>query len=82
MELTDGRSGEAIKPDVHWRAGPIQRQSPAQISQELWIHVITVYKWREALHIVKVSLLRAARAAHQCGLRGPFPIDFSCGMSL
>jgi transposase-like protein len=39
---------EAVKADVRRRMGPPHRQSVAEISQELGIHVITLYKWRKA----------------------------------
>ncbi len=41
-------SSEAVKADVRRRMGPPHRQSVAEISQELGIHVITLYKWRKA----------------------------------
>jgi hypothetical protein len=40
------RYSEAVKVDVRRRMGPPHRQSVAQISAELGIHVITLYKWR------------------------------------
>ena len=42
------RYSEAVKADVRRRMGPPHRQSVAQISAELGIHVITFYKWRKA----------------------------------
>ena len=42
------RYSEAVKADVRRRMGPPHRQSMAEISQELGIHVITLYKWRKA----------------------------------
>ena len=39
---------EAVKADVRRRMGPPHRQSVAEISQELGIHVMTLYKWRKA----------------------------------
>jgi transposase len=39
---------EAVKVDVKRRMSPPQRQSVARISEELGIHVITLYKWRKA----------------------------------
>jgi transposase-like protein len=38
---------EAVKADVRRRMSPPHRQSDAEISQELGIHVITLYKWRK-----------------------------------
>jgi len=40
------RYSEAVKVDVRRRMGPRHRQSVAEISKELGIHVITLYKWR------------------------------------
>jgi len=42
------RYSEAVKADVRRRMGPPQRQSVAEISQQLGIPVITLYKWRKA----------------------------------
>jgi hypothetical protein len=42
------RYSEAVKADVRRRMGPPHRQSVAEISQELGIHAITLYKWRKA----------------------------------
>ena len=39
---------EAVKADVRRRMSPPQRQSVAQISAELGIHVVTLYNWRKA----------------------------------
>ena len=41
------RYSEAVKADVRRRMSPPQRQSVAQISAELSIHVVTVYNWRQ-----------------------------------
>jgi transposase-like protein len=42
------RYSEAVKADMRKRMSPPHRQSVAQISAELGIHVITLYKWRKA----------------------------------
>jgi len=42
------RYSEAVKADVRRRMSPPQRQSVAQISAELGIHVVTLYSWRKA----------------------------------
>ena len=39
---------ESDKADVRRRMSPPQRQSVAQISAELGIHVVTLYSWRKA----------------------------------
>ena len=41
------RYREAIKADVRSRMSPPQRQSVARISEELGIHVVTLYNWRK-----------------------------------
>jgi transposase-like protein len=42
------RYSEAFKADVKGRMSPPQRQSVARISEELGIHVVTLYNWRKA----------------------------------
>ena len=42
------RYSEAVKADVRRRMSPPQRQSVAQISAQLGIHVVTPYSWRKA----------------------------------
>ena len=42
------RYSEAVKADVRRRMSPHMRQSVAQISAELGIHVVTLYNWRKA----------------------------------
>ena len=42
------RYSEAVKADVRRRMSPPHRPSVARISEELGIHVITLYKWRKA----------------------------------
>jgi transposase-like protein len=41
------RYSEAVKADVRRRMSPPHRQSVAQISAELGIHVFTLYNWRK-----------------------------------
>jgi transposase-like protein len=41
------RYSEAVKADVKRRMSPPQRQSVARISEELGIHVVTLYNWRK-----------------------------------
>ena len=41
------RYSEAFKADVRRRMSPPHRQSVAQISAELGIHVVTLYNWRK-----------------------------------
>jgi len=42
------RYSEAVKAVVRRRMSPPHRQSVAQISAELGIHVVTFYSWRKA----------------------------------
>ena len=42
------RYSEAVKADVRRHMNPPNRQSVAQISAELGIHVMTLYKWGTA----------------------------------
>jgi transposase len=42
------RYSEAVKADVRRRMSPPMRQSVAQISAELGIHVVTLYNWRKS----------------------------------
>ena len=41
------RYGEAVKADVRSRMSPPHRQSVARIPEELSIHLITLYKWKQ-----------------------------------
>jgi len=41
------RYSDAVKADVRMRIIPPHRQSVARISEDLGIHVITLYEWRK-----------------------------------
>ena len=41
------RYSEAVKADVRRRMSPPMRQTVARISEELGIHVVTLYNWRK-----------------------------------
>ena len=41
------RYSESVRADVRRRMSPPMRQSVARISEELGIHVMTLYKWRK-----------------------------------
>ena len=45
------RYSEAVKADVRRRMSPPMRQSMVRISEELGIHVMTLYKWRKTLRL-------------------------------
>ena len=57
------RYSEAVKADVRRRMGPPHRQSVAEISKELGIHVITLYKWRKAWRLRRLSKSELVRRA-------------------
>jgi len=42
------RYNEAVKADMRRRISPPQRQSVSQITEELGLHVLTLYNWRKA----------------------------------
>jgi len=43
-----GSYSEAVKADLMMRMSPLHRQSVAQISARLGIHIVTPYNWRKA----------------------------------
>jgi hypothetical protein len=57
------RYSEAVKADVRRRMHPPHRQSVARISEELGIHVMTLYKWRKASPVL-VLPIRSALAPY------------------
>jgi transposase-like protein len=76
------RYSEAVKADVRRRMSPPMRQSVAQISAELGIHVVTLYNWRKAWRlqggVVPASEkdpegLNATELSGYCRERGLFP---------
>jgi hypothetical protein len=46
------RYSEVVKADVRRRMSPPHRQSVARISEELGIHVMTLYKWSESYRLL------------------------------
>ena len=48
MEKRMRRYSEAVQADVRRQMSPPMRQSVAQISAELGIHVLTLCNWRKA----------------------------------
>ena len=64
------RYSEPIKADVRGRMSPPHRQSVAQVSAELDIHLVTLYSWRKALR-----LQRAVVPASQKDPEGWGPAD-------
>jgi len=47
---------EAVKADVRRRMSPPMRQSVARISEELGIHIVTLYNWRMTWRLQGVLL--------------------------
>jgi len=45
-----GRYSKAVQANVRRRMSPPNRQSVVQISQELGIHMATLYNWRKIWH--------------------------------
>ena len=52
---------EAVKADVRRRMSPPHRQSVAQISAELGIHVVTLYNWRKAWRLLGEVVLASEK---------------------
>ena len=55
------RYSETVKADVRRRMSPPQRQSVARISEELGIHVMTLYKWRKTWRLQGDVVLASQR---------------------
>ena len=55
------RYSEAVKADVRRRMSPPHRQSVAQISAELGIHVVTLYNWRKAWRLQEEVVLASEK---------------------
>ena len=52
------RYSEAVKADVRRRMSPPHRQSVAQISAELGIHIVTLYNWRKAIGRTRIVCIK------------------------
>ena len=46
------RYSEMLKPDVRRRMSPPARQSVAQISKELGLHIATLFAWRKSWRLL------------------------------
>jgi transposase len=73
---------EAVKADVRRRMSPPHKQSVARISEELGIHVITLYKWRKTWRlkgevVLESAGLNATELSAYCHERGLFPEQVS-----
>jgi hypothetical protein len=62
------RYSEAVKADVRRRMSPPHRQSVAQISAELGIHVVTLYSLRKAW-LLEGQVVHALRRIQRVGGR-------------
>ena len=64
------RYSEAVKADVRRRMSPPHRQSVARISEELGIHLATLYKWRKAWRLQGEVVVPASEKDPEQGLLG------------
>jgi transposase-like protein len=76
------RYSEAVKADVRRRMSPPHRQSVARISEELGIHVVTLYNWRKAWRlqgtvVMETAGLNETELSAYCRERGLFPEQVS-----
>ena len=55
------RYSEVVKAEVRRRMSPPHRQSVAQISAELGIHVVTLYNWRKAWRLLGEVVLASEK---------------------
>ncbi len=86
------RYSEAVKADVRRRMSPPHRQSVAWISEELGIHLATLYNWRKAWRLRWVPFIGQLgpltlltpdgwnRVLYQCRPHGEFCLPVSCGV--
>jgi len=65
------RYSEAVKADVRRRMSPPHRQSVAQISAELGIHVVTLYNWRKTWLLSLLNCPEHHRAVESLGINAP-----------
>ena len=68
------RYSEAVKADVRRRMSPPQRQSVAQISAELGIHVVTLYNWRKAWRLQGEVVLASEKDSDGWGTTDQFTL--------
>jgi transposase-like protein len=72
------RYSEAVKADVRRRMSPPHRQSVAQISAELGIHIVTLYNWMKGWRlqgevVLEDAGLNATELSAYCRERGLCP---------
>jgi hypothetical protein len=72
------RGSEAAKTDERRRMGPLHRQSVAEISQEMGIHVITLYKWRKAWRLHEEVVPASQKDPEGWGLAEKFTVMLVC----
>ena len=68
------RYSEAVKADVRRRMSPPMRQSVAQISAELGIHVVTLYNWRKAWRLQGEVVPASEKAPEGWGAADKFTV--------
>ena len=68
------RYSETIKADVRRRMSPPARQSVAQISKELGIHIATLYAWRKAWRMQGEVVPASEKAPETCSTADKFTV--------
>jgi transposase len=68
------RYSEVVKADVRRRMSPPMRQSVARISEELGIHVVTLYNWRKAWRLQGEVLLASDKDPEGWGATDKFTV--------
>ena len=68
------RYSEAVKADVRRRMSPPHRQSVAQISAELGIHVVTLYNWRKTWRLQGEVVPASAKDPESWGTTDKFTV--------
>ena len=68
------RYSEAVKADVMRRINLPYRQSVARISEELGIHVMSLYKWRKTWRLQGEVVPSSEREPKGCSAAGKFTV--------
>ena len=72
------RYSETIKADVRRRMSPPARQSVAQISKELGIHIATLYAWRKAWRMQGEVVPASEKAPETWSTADKFTVVLKC----
>jgi len=62
------RYNVAVNPDLRQWSSPPHRQRLAQISEELRIHIVTLYNWRKAWRLQGEAVLASAKEPEDLAL--------------